>query len=83
MATKRSAAKRIQQTETTEAEVTEAGAEELSGSEEISALGQPQDAPPTGGATSSCQMNSTTVASLTPYQYWNLKVHGHHPGAVS
>jgi hypothetical protein len=49
----------------------------------VAAGNQPIDCPPTGGATSSHQMNSTVALVCTDYQYWNMKMHGHHPGGTA
>jgi hypothetical protein len=39
--------------------------------------------PPPGGATSVRPMSSTVTAVLTDYQYWNMVMHGHHPGSIA
>jgi hypothetical protein len=38
----------------------------------------PGPCPPQGGSTSVRQMNSTTTATMTDYQYWHFKQHGHY-----
>lgn len=49
----------------------------------ISAYTSPWDCPAAGGATSTYTMNSTVTMVLTAYQYWHMKIMGHHPGSVT